>query len=93
LPWFEFEFRIFQLFYPIIYLCGESRLLVSWRVGNRCDMACIDEDLGRSRRPVAKDRRWLSIGRVLGGQTIGRSGDTVCGLYDTQGDEKRRFLG
>jgi hypothetical protein len=27
------------------------------------------------------------IGQVLGGQTIGRSGDTVCGLHRAHGDE------
>jgi hypothetical protein len=32
-------------------------------------------------------------GRVLGGWTIGRSGDTVCSLYRAQGDEECRFLG
>jgi hypothetical protein len=31
-------------------------------------------------------------GRVLGGCTIGRSGDTVCSLYHTHGDEEREFL-
>jgi hypothetical protein len=37
-------------------LCGESRLLISWCVSGRCDMAGSDEDLGRSRRPGAEDR-------------------------------------
>jgi hypothetical protein len=32
-------------------------------------------------------------GRVLGGRTIGRSGDTVCGLHRAHGDEKSGFLG
>jgi hypothetical protein len=32
-------------------------------------------------------------GRVLGGRTIGRSGDTVCGLYHAHEDEKRQFVG
>jgi hypothetical protein len=31
--------------------------------------------------------------RVLGGQTIGRSGDVVCSLHRARGDEKREFLG
>jgi hypothetical protein len=31
-----------------------------------------NEDRGRSRRPGAKDRRWLGIGQVLNGRTIGR---------------------
>jgi hypothetical protein len=32
-------------------------------------------------------------GQTLGGQTIERSGDTVCGLYRAHEDEKRGFLG
>ena len=32
-------------------------------------------------------------GRVLGGQTIERSGGAVCGLYRAHGDEERGFLG
>jgi hypothetical protein len=74
-------------------LCGESHLLVSWCVGDRCDMAGSNEDLGRSRRPGAEDRRWSSTGQVLGGRTIGRLGDTVCSLYRAQGDEEHGFLG
>jgi hypothetical protein len=34
-------------------LGGESHLLVSWCALSRCDMAGIDEDRGRSRRPGA----------------------------------------
>jgi hypothetical protein len=33
------------------------------------------------------------IGRVLGGRTIERSGDAVCGLHRAHGDEEREFLG
>jgi hypothetical protein len=33
-------------------------LLVLWCVGGRCDMACSDEDRGKSRRPRAEDRGW-----------------------------------
>jgi hypothetical protein len=32
-------------------------------------------------------------GRVLGGWTIGRSGDVVCDLHRARGDEERGFLG
>jgi hypothetical protein len=32
-------------------------------------------------------------GRVLGGRTIGRSGDADCGLHRAHGDEEREFLG
>jgi hypothetical protein len=56
-------------------------LLVSWCVGDRCDMAGSDEDRGRSRRSNAKERGWSITGRVLGGQTIERSVDVVCGLH------------
>jgi hypothetical protein len=31
--------------------------------------------------------------RILGGRTIGRSGDVVCGLHHARGDEEREFLG
>jgi hypothetical protein len=51
-----------------------------------------DGDSGRSRRPGAEDRRWLSTGRVLGGRTINRSDDAMCGLHCARGDEERRFL-
>jgi hypothetical protein len=32
------------------------------------------------------------IGQVLGGQTIGRSGDTMNGMHRAQGDEESMFL-
>jgi hypothetical protein len=56
-------------------------------------MAGSDEDRGRSRRLGAEDRGWSSIGRILDGRMIERSGDAVCGLHRAQGDEKRGFLG
>jgi hypothetical protein len=43
-------------------------------------MAGSDEDHDRSRRPCVEDGGWSSTGWVLGGRTIGRSGDVVCGL-------------
>jgi hypothetical protein len=52
-----------------------------------------DEDRGRSRRPGAEDRGWSSTCRVLGGRTIERSGDALCGIYHAQGDEECGFLG
>jgi hypothetical protein len=39
----------FGSFTFILVSCGESCLLVSWCLGDRCDMADSDEDLGRSR--------------------------------------------
>jgi hypothetical protein len=74
-------------------LCGETRFLVSWCVGDRCGMANSDEDRGRSRWLGAEDRRWSSTSRELGGRTIERSGDAMCGLYYAQGDEECGFLG
>jgi hypothetical protein len=56
-------------------------------------MADSDEDRGMSRRHGAEDQGWSSTGQVLGGGTIDRSGDTVCGLHHAQGDERCGFLG
>jgi hypothetical protein len=56
-------------------------------------MAGSDEDQGRSRRLGAEDRGWSSTSPVLGGQTIQRSGDTVCSLHCTHGGEQHMFLG
>jgi hypothetical protein len=44
-------------------------------------MASRDEDLGKSRGPGVEDWGWSSTGRVLGGRTIRRPDDVVCGLY------------
>jgi hypothetical protein len=71
-------------------LVGESRL---WCAGDWCGMASSDEDSGRSRRPSAEDQEWSSIGQVLGGRMIQRSGDAVCYLHRAQGDEEHGFLG
>jgi hypothetical protein len=67
-------------------------LFVSWCVGDRCDMAGSDEDRGRSRGPGAEDQEWSSTYQVFSGQMISRSGDAVCGLHHTQGDEESGFL-
>jgi hypothetical protein len=32
-------------------------------------------------------------GRIIGGRTIRRSGDAVCGMYRAHEDEKHEFLG
>jgi hypothetical protein len=68
-------------------LCEESCLLISRCVGDRWNMADSDEDLGRNRRSEAEDQEWSITGRVLGSRMIGRSGDVMCSLYHTQGDE------
>jgi hypothetical protein len=65
----RFDISVVLRYY--ICSCEESCLLVSWCVGDRCDMVDSDEDLGRSKRPGAEDRGWSSTGRVLGGRTIG----------------------
>jgi hypothetical protein len=94
MPRFEFESKTIRWFYTMIFVsCGESWLLVSRCVDDRCDMASSDEDLGRSRRSSAGDWAWSSTGRVLSGRTIGRSGDTMCGLHHTQEDKESEFLG
>jgi hypothetical protein len=56
----------------------------AWRVVTRI-VAGVGDLVQRT-----KDGRtaWL-----LGGRTIRRSGDVVCGLYRAHGDEKRVFLG
>jgi hypothetical protein len=76
----------------IFVSCGESSLLVSLCAGDRCSMACSDEDHGRSRRVGAEGRDGCT-GQVLSGRTIKRLGGAVCGLYFVCGDEKHMFLG
>jgi hypothetical protein len=56
-------------------------------------MTSSDKDRGRSRRLGAEDQGWSGTGRVLGGWTIERSGDAVCGLHRAREDEEREFLG
>jgi hypothetical protein len=51
-----------------------------------------DDDREKSRRLDADDQEWSSIGWVLGGQTIRRLGDTMCGLYCAQGIEESGFI-
>jgi hypothetical protein len=68
-------------------------LLISWCVGDRCDIADSDKDRDRSRRPGVEDRGWSSIIQVLSDRMIERSGDAVCGLHRAQGNEERVFLG
>jgi hypothetical protein len=52
---FESETVLFCFSFTLVSF-GESCLLVSWCAGGSCDMACSDEEHGRSRRPVAEDR-------------------------------------
>jgi hypothetical protein len=54
---FEFESGMFLfLFFFTFSSFGETRLLVSWCAGGRCDMAYSDVDRGTSRRPGVEDR-------------------------------------
>jgi hypothetical protein len=56
---FKFESEIFRWFYYLYSCpCGESRLLVSWCVGDKCGMSGSDENCDRSRKPDAEDRVW-----------------------------------
>jgi hypothetical protein len=94
MPWFEFESETFWWFYYYIFVsCGESYLLISWCAGDRRNMAGRDKDRGTSRRPDAEDWAWSSTGRVLGDQTIERSGDAMCGPHRAQEDEEYEFIG
>jgi hypothetical protein len=68
-------------------------LLVSWCVGDRCDMVDSDEDRDRSRRHGVEDRGWSRTGRVLGGWMIRRLGDAVCSVHRALGDEEHEFFG
>jgi hypothetical protein len=90
---FEFEFGIVLFCFSFIFVSfGESRLLVSWCTGGRCDMTCSDDDRGRSRRPVQRTGDGHT-GRVLGGRAVERSGGAVCGLHRARGDDEHEFLG
>jgi hypothetical protein len=56
---FEFESGTVSFWFSFTFVSfGESCFLVSWCAGGSCDMACNDEDRGRSRRPGAEDRGW-----------------------------------
>jgi hypothetical protein len=77
--------RHFGSFTFISVSFGESCFLVSWCPGGTCDMACSDEDRGRSRRPGAEDCGWS---HRLGTRWSG----ALCGLHHTRGDEERGFL-
>jgi hypothetical protein len=79
---FEFESRIASFCFYFIFLSfRESRLLVSWCAGGRCDMACSDEDHDRSRRPGAEDRGWSHRSDTRWPGMVERSGGAVSGLH------------
>jgi hypothetical protein len=70
----------------------ENRICLSHGVQVACDIwrvtTRIVAGVGNQMQRTGDDH----TGRVLGGQTIKRSGDTVCGLHCAQGDEELRFL-
>jgi hypothetical protein len=71
---FEFESGIVSFCFSFTFvLFGESCLLVSWCACGRCDMACNDEDHGRSRRPGAEEYGWShrSATRWPSGREVG----------------------
>jgi hypothetical protein len=80
----------FNCFTFILCSFGESCLLVSWCAGGRCDMTGNDEAGVGDLVQRTRDNR---TGRVLGGQTIGRSDDTVSSLHHARGDEEHTLLG
>jgi hypothetical protein len=89
---FEFESAIVQFFFSFIFVSfGESRLLVSWCAGGRCDMACSDEDRDRVGDLMQRTEDGHTS-RILGGRAIERSGGAVCSLHRAHGDEERGFL-
>jgi hypothetical protein len=56
---FELKSGIVLFCFSFIFVSfGESCLLVSWCVGDRCGMMCNDEDHDRSKIPGAEDRGW-----------------------------------
>jgi hypothetical protein len=89
---FKFKSGIVLFCFSFIFvLFGESRLLVSWCAGGRCDMMCslqIMTGVGDLVRRTGDG----CTGRVLGGRAIERSGGAVCGLHRARGDEERGFL-
>jgi hypothetical protein len=89
---FEFKSGTFRYFY-LYLVCLEHRICLSrgvqvvgvaWRTVTR-----IVAGVGSLVQRTGDGRTC----RVLGGQTIRRSGDAVCGLHRARGDEEHMFLG
>jgi hypothetical protein len=89
---FEFKSRTFR-FLPLSLFCLENRVCLShgvqvagatWQAAMRIVAGV--EDLAQRTGDVRTDR-------VLGGRTIERSGENMCGLHRARGDEEREFLG
>jgi hypothetical protein len=76
-----------SLFHVENHVCLSRGVQVTgatWRAGTR-----IVARVG----PDAEDWAWSSTGRVLGDQTIERSGDAMCGPHRAQEDEEYKFIG
>jgi hypothetical protein len=89
---FEFEFGTVLFCFSFTFVSLENRVCLSrgvqvagaaWRV-----VTMIVAGVGDLVQRTGDGR----TSRVLSGQTIERSGGTVCGLHHARGDEKRRFL-
>jgi hypothetical protein len=82
---FEFESGIVSFYFFHICLSrGVQVTGAAWRAVTR-----IVAGVGDLVQRTGDDRTC----RVLGGQTIERSSDAVCGLHRARGDEERGFLG
>jgi hypothetical protein len=81
---FVFLLRLFHLENRVCLSRGVQVAGAAWRAATRIVIGV--GDLVQ----MTGDGR---TGRVLGGQTIERSGGAVCGLHHARGDEERGFLG
>jgi hypothetical protein len=90
---FEFESRIVSFCFSFTFVSfGESCLLVSWCVGDRCGMTCSMRIMAGVGDLLQRTRDGRT-GRVLSDWAIERSDGAVCGLHHACGDEERGFLG
>jgi hypothetical protein len=90
---FEFESGMFLFLFSLSLIRSENHVCLSrgvqevgatWRA-TTSTVARVGDLVRRTR-----DGR---TGRVLGCQTVERSGGVVCGLHLARGDQKREFLG
>jgi hypothetical protein len=75
---------LFQVENHVCLSRGVQVVGAAWRAATRI-MARVGDLVQRT-----EDGR---TGQVLGGRTIRRSGDAVCGLHRARGDGERGFLG
>jgi hypothetical protein len=90
---FEFESGIFWWFYYLYLVCVENHVCLprgvqvagaAWQAATRIKAGVGD---------LVQKTRDGRTGRILGGRTIERSGDAVCGLYGARGNDESGFLG